>query len=114
MSWTKKILKVLGENKKKDGTLFSKWEIIQNCKDDSDQKMKPELHKTGFYMKDGAMVRGFPQGLTTYDLNWIRDHWNEIRQWLDPAPGTSAPEAEPVSETTAVALPEEDITETPF
>ena len=111
MAWTKKILKVLGENKKKDGTLFSKWEIVQNCKDDSDQKMKPELHKTGFYIKDGALVRGFPQGLTTYDLNWIREHWNEIRQWLDPAPGTATPEAETAKEATVV---EEGIEEVPF
>ncbi len=102
--WKDVVLKVLKENKDKDGVLRSKWEIVRP-ENDEGKHFSPGLVKTGYYKKDGEIVRGFPQILTQYDLNYIRDNWAAIRAAMDPAPTASE---------TPAATPPADIEEVPF
>ena len=85
--WKDVVLKVLKENKDKDGVLRSKWEIVRP-ENDEGKHFSPGLVKTGYYVKDGTLTRGFPQILTQYDLNYIRDNWAMIRAAMDPAPAS--------------------------
>jgi hypothetical protein len=58
-------------------------------------------------MKDGVLTRGYPQILTSYDLNYIRDNWAVIRAAMDPAP-------EPQPAAPKDQTPAADIEEVPF
>lgn len=104
-TWTTKILKVLGEYRNKEGELKSKWEVTRQ-ENDEGKHFSPGLQKTSYYKKEGVETRGFPQALSQYDLNWIRDNWASIRAAMDPPP---APEAAPAQTT-----PPAEIEEVPF
>lgn len=105
--WKDVVLKVLQENFDKDKVLRSKWEVVRP-ENDEGKHFSPGLVKTGYYVKEGALTRGFPQILTSYDLNWIRDHWTEIRSAMDPAPASDPKPAQTPPPQNA------DIEEIPF
>ena len=90
--WKDVVIKVLKENFDKDKVLRSKWEIVRP-ENDEGKHFSPGLVKTGYYTKDGVLTRGFPQILTQYDLNYIRDNWAAIRAAMDPAPAAETPKA---------------------
>ena len=93
-SWVTKVLTVLSEYKNQEGVLRHRWEIVQPTNEETGKHFAPALQKTGFYVKDGELRRGYAQGLTVYDLNYMQKNWDKIIAALTPAPKSASPEAE--------------------
>ena len=106
-SWVTKVLTVLSEYKNQEGVLRHRWEIIQPTNEETGKHFAPALQKTGFYQKDGELKRGYAQAFTIYDLNYVKNNWDNILAALTPAPKTAAPKA-------AEAPPSAEIDEVPF
>ena len=108
-SWENKVLKVMSEYKNKEGVLKHRWEIVQPT--NGDKHFAPTIQKTSYYLKDGVETRGYPQGLSKYDMNWLSEHWQEAMALLSPGPAKTEA-SKPASE--AVAATMEEVEETPF
>src|SRR3990167_10617660 len=89
MAWTNRIVATLDEYKNKEGVLRHRWEVTRP-ENEEGKHLAEGLQKTGYYMKDGELKRGYPQPLTKYEMNWIRNNWARIIEALDPPPGATS------------------------
>ena len=113
MAWVTKVLQVLDEHKDKEGVLRSRWEIVRPENEETGKHFAEALQKTGYYMKNGELTRGYAQALTKYDLRYIRDNWSRIGEALDPPPGATPAPAK-AAPATAKEPESDSIDDTPF
>jgi len=88
MAWTTKVLKVLKTNEWK-GKLKAKFEITQQ-ENSEGKHFAAGLQKTGYYEKDGEVVRGYQQPFTTGDLTWLAENWSDVISAMNPGPKVEA------------------------
>lgn len=105
MAWVDRVLVVLEEHKYKD-ELKHKWEITRRESAEDKRHFDAGLVKTGYYKKDGAIVRGYPQPILTRDLKWLDENRARVDaalaakyEILGAAPTPTQDDGGPVEET---------------
>jgi hypothetical protein len=93
--WEDRVLKSWGEYKPK-GVLKSRWELVQAVEIATGKKLSAAIQKTGFYLKDQKIVRGFPQPLSIYDVREIADNLETLLSLFRSVPGYVSSQKTPI------------------